>query len=180
MFILCIFATKEKTMIQQLSLIKGIHPGIILERELQKRSLPKGSFALSVGEYPQTLVSIMKGKRRMNPALSLQIEKVLGWEEGFLMVLQAYYDIACQKKKETNSKPDLSKLRPALFWDTDIRSIDWERQKPSVFKRVLERGNEEEIKEIIRFYGEDDLQSRLHSFPAPLAKRAQNYLHITR
>ena len=29
-----------------LSLIKGIHPGLILERELKKRKLAKGKFAL--------------------------------------------------------------------------------------------------------------------------------------
>ncbi len=35
----------------------------------------------------------------MNPALSLKIEQALGLEEGYFMVLQAYSDIAQEKKK---------------------------------------------------------------------------------
>jgi len=54
-------------------IIKGIHPGLILERELKIRKLPKGAFALSINEFPQTIATITKGKRRMNPALSLKI-----------------------------------------------------------------------------------------------------------
>ena len=137
-------------------IIKGIHPGIILERELKNRKLPKGTFALSINEFPQTIASITKGKRRMNPALSLKIEQALGLEEGYFMVLQAYNDIAQEKKKlSENYHPDLSKLRSVLFWDTDINNIDWEKNKIAVIQRVFERGNELEIQEIIRFYGKE-------------------------
>lgn len=137
-------------------IIKGIHPGLILERELKIRKLPKGTFALSINEFPQTIATITKGKRRMNPALSLKIEQALGLEEGYFMVLQAYCDIAQEKKKlSENYHPDLSKLRSVIFWDTDIRLIDWEKNKSAVIYRVFERGNEQEIEEIIRFYGKE-------------------------
>ena len=109
-----------------LETIKGIHPGLILERELKKRNLQKGPFAISLNEYPQTLVSITKGKRRMNPGLSLKIEEALGFEEGFLMTLQVFHDIREIKKKKNKSLPDLTKLRPVLFWDTELEGIDWE------------------------------------------------------
>lgn len=99
-----------------LSLIKGIHPGLILERELKRRKLAKGKFALSINEFPQTLVSIIKGKRRMNPALSLKIDNALGFEEGYFMVLQVFYDIDLVKRKLAKGyHPDLSKIRPAVF-----------------------------------------------------------------
>ncbi len=139
-----------------INIIKGIHPGLILERELKNRKLPKGTFAHSINEFPQTITSITKGKRRMNPALSLKIEKALGLEEGYFMVLQAYCDIAQEKKKLfENYHPDLSKLRSVIFWDTDIRLIDWEKNKLAVIYRIFERGNEQEIQEIIRFYGKE-------------------------
>lgn len=145
-----------------LSLIKGIHPGLILERELKKRKLAKGKFALSIDEFPQTLVAVMKGKRRMNPALSLKIEKAFDWEEGTLMVLQVYYDIEQEKRKHTkNDHPDLSKIRPVIFWDTDMASIDWNRNKQAIINRIFERGNEQEITEIIRFYGKNVVLSAL-------------------
>lgn len=139
-----------------LNTIKGVHPGIIVERELKQRHLRKGAFALSINEFPQTLGSIIKGKRRMNTSLALKIEKALNLEEGYFMILQVYYDIEEEKKKH-GSRPNLSLLRPVLFWDTDIEKIDWERQKAAVIKRVFERGNKTEKKEIIRFYGQENI-----------------------
>lgn len=149
-----------------LDIIKGIHPGYVLERELEKRHVRKGQFALSIGEFPQTLTAITKGKRRMNTPLALKIEKLLAIEEGYFMVLQVYYDIEQEKKKENKQlnaqKPNLSQLRKVLFWDTDIKKIDWRRQKKAVIKRIFERGNEEEKKEITRFYGFDTVNSILN------------------
>ena len=140
----------------KIHLIKLIHPGLILERELKKRNLTKGAFALSINEFPQTIATITKGKRRMNPALSLKIEQALGLEEGYFLVLQAYCDIAQEKRKLfENHQPDLSKFRPVVFWDTDMKLINWDKNKKSVIYRVFERGNEQEIKEIIGFYGKE-------------------------
>jgi len=150
------------TMNSNISIIKGIHPGLILERELKNRKLPKGTFALSINEFPQTITTITKGKRRMNPALSLKIEHALGLEEGYFMVLQAYSDIAQEKKKlSENYLPDLSKLRSVVFWDTDMKLIDWEKNKLAVIYRIFERGNEQEIQEIIRFYGKHIVSKHL-------------------
>jgi addiction module HigA family antidote len=139
-----------------INLVKGIHPGFILERELQKRELGKGKFALSIDEYPQTIGAITKGKRRMNTQLALKIENALNLEEGFLMTLQVFYDIK-EAKRAVFKRPDLSKFRPALFWDTDINQINWERQKKAVIKRVFSRGNEKEKKEISEFYGSETI-----------------------
>ncbi len=136
-----------------ISIIKGVHPGFILERELKKRKIAKGKFALALNEYPQTLVSITKGKRNMNVSLALKIEKALDMEEGYLMILQTYYEIEREKQKQNRRQPDLSKIRRILFWDSSFDKIDWEKHKRSVIKRVFQRGNEEEKNEIIRFYG---------------------------
>lgn len=144
-----------------LNIIKGIHPGFVLERELKKRMLGKGQFAISLGEFPQTLTAITKGKRRMNIPLAMKIENSLSLEEGYLMTLQVHYDIEQQKKKlnrnKINQNPDLSKIRKVLFWDTDMSKIDWQKQKKAVIQRIFERGNEIERKEIIRFYGIDTI-----------------------
>ncbi len=138
-----------------ISIIKGVHPGIILERELKLRKIGKSRFALSVNEFPQTLVAITKGKRNMNTSLALKIEHTLGLEEGYFMILQVYYNIEKEKKKKNTRHPDFSKLRRILFWDTAIEKIDWEKQKNAVIKRVFERGNAAEKKEIILFYGQE-------------------------
>lgn len=142
-------------MLNAIKLIKGIHPGFILDRELKKHHIAKGRFALSLNEYPQTLVSITKGKRNMNTALALKIEKALGMEEGYLMILQTYFEIEREKKKQNSKRPDLTKIRKILFWDTSFEKIDWEKHKRSIIKRVFQRGNEEEKKEIKKFYGQE-------------------------
>ena len=145
-----------------LEIIKGIHPGFIIDRELKKRHLRKKNFALSVDEFPQTLGAITKGKRNMNTALALKIEKSLGLEEGYLMILQVYYDIEQEKAKQQLDTPDLSKLRTVLFWDTKMDKINWIKQKKTIIKRVFERGNDTEKQEIIRFYGENVIREILN------------------
>ncbi len=123
---------------------KGIHPGIILERELKKRALQQRPFALSIGEHPQTLNAITKGKRKLN-------------------ILQTYFDINEEKHKREGSTPNLSLIRKSLFWDTDITMIDWDKHYKAVVRRIFERGNETEKQELIHFYGADKINIALYT-----------------
>ena len=66
-----------------LNILKGLHPGLVIERELKKRKLRKNSFALKLQEYPQTLTAITKGRRGITTSLALKIEKELGFNEIF-------------------------------------------------------------------------------------------------
>ncbi|AYD49016.1 helix-turn-helix transcriptional regulator [Arachidicoccus soli] len=141
---------------------KGIHPGLILERELRQRNMPQGQFALSIDEYPQTINAIINGKRSMNTKLAMRIEEALEIKEGSLMTLQIFYEIKEEKKKLSKKKhPALSKFRPAVFWDTNIESIDWNKQKKTVVKRVFEYGNFTEKKEVLNYYGRDTIRKIL-------------------
>lgn len=143
-----------------LDIVKGVHPGKMIERELLKRNISKRQFALSIEEHPQTLGAIIKGNRKMNTHLSLKIEDKLDFEEGFLMTLQVFYDIK-QAKKDPNYKPDLSKLNRITFWDTTFEKIDWKLMKRAVIQRVFSYGNDIEQEEIKRFYGEDEVDKML-------------------
>lgn len=140
---------------------KGIHPGIILERELKKRFLQKRPFALSIGEHPHTLYSITKGKRKLNIALALKIEEKLGLEEGTLALLQTYFDIKVEKLKKEFCSPNLSLIRKSLFWDTDITKIDWDKHYKAIIRRIFERGNEIEKQELVNFYGREKIDIAL-------------------
>ncbi|MBE0647610.1 MAG: plasmid maintenance system antidote protein [Bacteroidales bacterium] len=146
---------------QYVTILKGLHPGFFLARELHRRKLKKGSFAISIQEYPQTIGAITKGHRNMNTALALKIEQELNLEEGTLMMLQIFFDIEQLKREQQSLRPTLSTFRPALFWDTDINTIDWEKQQRAVIQRVFERGNETEKNEIIRFYGQRRVNENL-------------------
>jgi plasmid maintenance system antidote protein VapI len=140
----------------KLTLLKGIHPGLFLQRELKRRAIPMGRLALTIGEYPQTLNAIAHGKRAMNTPLAMRIENELGLEEGFLMSLQIFFDIKQEKQKQTaHLKPDTSIIRPVTFWDTDLAKIDWIGQRKAIIERVAQRGNEKEKNEIARFYREN-------------------------
>ncbi len=143
-------------------IIKGIHPGLVLERELKKRKLSKGRFALSVNEFPQTISAISAGKRSMNTPLAMRIERALEIEEGYFMTLQIFYEIKVEKQKPGKDyHPDLSKLRKILFWDTTMTKIDWLQYKETIIKRVFERGNDTEQDEIVRFYGKAIVEQAL-------------------
>ncbi|MDR2236452.1 MAG: helix-turn-helix domain-containing protein [Chryseobacterium sp.] len=142
---------------------KGIHPGIVLARELHKRSLKQRPFALSIGEHPQTLNKIIAGQRNITVGLALKIERALQLAEGTLSLLQTYYNIEKEKKKEQES-PDLSLIRNSIFWDTDIQQIDWIKQSKAVIQRIFERGNDEEKNEIIRFYGKVKISNVIKTF----------------
>jgi len=149
------------TMVKQFEKYRGIHPGIVLDRELKKRSIKQRPFALSLEEHPQTFNAITKGKRGISTALALKIERELELEEGSLVILQAYYDIQKIKEKEIQKTPDLNILSKALFWDTDIQHINWKRQYRAVIQRVFERGNTNDKDEISRFYGSEKVMQVL-------------------
>lgn len=42
-----------------------------------------------------------------------------------------------------------------------MENIDWEKQKKAIIKRVFERSNEIEKEEIVRFYGQDEVNNLL-------------------
>ena len=149
--------------------IKGVHPGKYVGRELKKRNLNQRQFAISINEYPQTLNAIINAKRNMNTDLSIKIEKEFDFEEGFLMILQVYYDIK-QSKIDLNYKPDLTKIRKATFWDTSIEKIDWKLMKIALIKRILVYVNDNEIEEINRFYGNDYVDEINKKHPIPLTR----------
>lgn len=86
--------------------------------------------------------------------MAVKIERSFGYTEGFLLILQAYYDIEQYKNRlkcmSVNGTP---RVRKILFWDTDFDKIDWGKHKNMVISRIIERGTEAEKEEIARFYG---------------------------
>jgi hypothetical protein len=43
-----------------------------------------------------------------------------------------------------------------------MKKIDWQKQKKAIIKRIFERGNEMEKKEITRFYGNETISKVLN------------------
>ena len=150
----CIFA--KRAMRSEIDMYKGIRPGKIVGLELQERNLSQRAFAAAIDEHKQTLNAVITGRRKLTVEMALKIEKALGYDEGFLLTLQAYYEIAEYKNRKANeSVRGAPAIRRMLFWDTDFDKIDWGRSKESILERVMERGDENEKQEIARFYGMD-------------------------
>lgn len=137
---------------------RGIHPGLFLDRELKKRKLKKGPFALSLEVYPQTLNAITKGNRGIPTHLSLKIDRALGLEEGTMHLLQAWFEIKEEQNRQQD-RPDMNIIRKILFWDTDINKINWKDQYKSIIERVFERGNDAEKAEMLNFYGKEKIKA---------------------
>ena len=170
-------------MLPEISKIKGVSPGAVLSRELKKRGLDSKQFALSLGEKPQTINAINKGRRGISPALSIKLGEKLGVNDEYFMLLQAYYEVDKEKQEflKHQAKPNVAIFQKALFWDTIIDKIDWQRQKRAVIRRVFERGTKTEINEIISFYGEKTVEETLFSVPQylpSLAENAKQYIGI--
>lgn len=158
-----------------INIIKGIHPGVIIDRELRLRSISIEQFARLISEDPVFVQKVIAQKVKLKASLSLKIEKQLELEEGTLLVLQAYYDVIKEKQRQSKDyHPDLKLFRPAIFWDTNMKKIDWAKSRSAVVQRVFERGNEQEIDEIIRFYGKKQVEEILSNTHRGMP-RAQEY-----
>lgn len=69
--------------------------------------------------------------------------------------------MADSKNNDRNVIRQRPNLPKRLFWDWNYDKIDWEKHYLAVIDRVIERGNKEEWKEMINFYGESNVINSL-------------------
>jgi hypothetical protein len=71
-----------------------------------------------------------------------------------------------------------------MFWDILYEEMEWKESFLYVIGRVLERGNDEEYAEMIRFYGLDlvldALRSRITHLPRYIIPRVCTYFGLQR
>ena len=144
---------KELFMNNLINIIKGVHPGKFIERELNKRNLTQRALAERTDIPYQTINAIITGRRNLTTEQALKIDRALEYEDGFFAILQTHYDIKDYKEKELDKiYTEAPRIRKSLFWDVDFNRINWAKYKNAVIKRVFERGSKDEIEEISRFY----------------------------
>ena len=157
------FVAKVIFMDSHIDIIKGIHPGKLIERELKKKDLTQRNLAEETGVPYQTINAIIAGRRNLTTEQALKIDHSLSYEEGFLAILQTHYDIKKHKEKElAKIYPEAPRIRKSIFWDTDFDKINWGKYKKAVVQRVLERGSEDEISEIKEFYNLSSAELQKH------------------
>ena len=57
--------------------------------------------------------------------------------------------------KKTKKHNEIPNLDPKFFWEFIFDKINWERSYKMVVARIIERGGQDEIDEIVRFYGRE-------------------------
>lgn len=81
--------------------------------------------------------------------------------------------------KKIRQKPRLSHF---AFWDTDLSKMDFDRYQEFAITRVMERGTQEDMEEITRYYGKNAVISTLTSagrlMPRAIAA-AKRKFHLT-
>jgi antitoxin HigA-1 len=70
-----------------------LHPGEVLEMELEARGIKKSKFALQIQVYPAHLSDIIKGKRNIGEEMALKLENALGISAEFWMRIQIEYNL---------------------------------------------------------------------------------------
>ena len=146
-------------MYEQYLQLSNIPCGAVLNRIMTKEGISQSQLAERSGIIRQRICDYLANRRRITVEASLNLEKALRIGiEGFFYRIQANHDIyTCMKKQVESYRPDLGCYRKALFWDTTIESLDWDKNKEWIIRRVFEYGSEEEILETIRFYGKESV-----------------------
>ncbi|HFA48623.1 MAG TPA: hypothetical protein ENJ95_06330 [Bacteroidetes bacterium] len=52
-------------------------------------------------------------------------------------------------------------LRPSLFWDTNVETIDLHKHRASVIERITLRGRMDEFRAMLNYYGKDTAKKAL-------------------
>lgn len=153
-------------MLPEFDKIKGIHPGAVLKREIKSLGIKSINLAKEISEHPQTINAITKEKRGINAKLSVKLGDYFNISQEYFILLQAAYQVAAYKKsKLKNANPLIGKFRTSLFWDTKIELIDYKKNKKSVIQRILERGNQKEIQNLIEIYSIKTIKREISKIP---------------
>ncbi len=68
-------------------------------------------------------------------------------------------------------------LRPALFWDVDVREVDLNKHRASVIERITSRGRLDEFRAMVHFYGQETVKKVLLN-ARHLDKRTLSYCSL--
>lgn len=77
-----------------------LHPGEVIEMELEVRNIKKSVFAALLQIKPGHLSELLVGKRHVSAATALRLEKILGIAAEYWLRIQVYYNLHKERLKE--------------------------------------------------------------------------------
>lgn len=78
----------------------SLHPGEVLQDELEARGIKKTVFAEQMGMKPGHFSELLHGKRHVSAATAIKLEKLLGISAEYWMRVQVYHDLFMERNKE--------------------------------------------------------------------------------
>ena len=78
---------------EEISTDVTLHPGEVLEMELEARGIKKSGFAQSLGIKPGHLSELLHGKRNISANTAINLEKLLEIKAEYWLRIQMYYDL---------------------------------------------------------------------------------------
>ena len=78
----------------------SLHPGEVLQMELEALNIKKAKFAESLGMKPSHFSELLHGKRHVSVATALRLEKLLNISAEYWMRVQVYHDLFTERNRK--------------------------------------------------------------------------------
>lgn len=78
----------------------ALHPGEVLQDELEAREIKKTAFAALLGIKPGHLSELLHGRRHVSAGTALKLEKLLDIPAEYWMRVQVNYDLFMERRRE--------------------------------------------------------------------------------
>lgn len=79
-----------------------VHPGAVLQDELEEIGLTQTALAKHIGVLPKTINEICRGKRGISASMAIRLSKALGGSPRFWLNLQNNWEISQLDAKAYN------------------------------------------------------------------------------
>lgn len=77
-----------------------IHPGLVLQEEIEDRGINQSQLAAHIGVLPKTINEIINGKRGISAEMAVKLSRSLGASPQFWMNLQTNWELSQIKKQD--------------------------------------------------------------------------------
>jgi antitoxin HigA-1 len=84
---------------QEITTDEVLHPGDILEMELEARGIKKNFAANQLGVHPSHLSDLLKQKRHVSAIIAIKLEMFLGISADYWMRVQSGYDLSVARRQ---------------------------------------------------------------------------------
>ena len=88
--------------------VSPIHPGTLLQDEIENRGILQEELAAWMKIEPVELLTVMGGDKGINAEFALKVETTIGVDANYWLYMQAKYDIDTLRIKEWKENPELA------------------------------------------------------------------------